>query len=116
MFRRYTTSLPISLSCICTVDQRRLAEETSCADSVRSHSNRIRAPRWGLVPVCSPRVHALLHNFAGRSMESMATKGMAHSGSAEAKPSEQGTRKSNGTNAAPSCQAESYVAMQHVSG
>ena len=48
-------------------------------------------------------------------MESVASKGMAHSGSAEAKPSEQGTRKSNGTNAAPSCQAESYVAMQHVS-
>ena len=49
-------------------------------------------------------------------MESIGTKGMAHSGLAEAKPSEQGTRKSNGTNAAPSCQAETYVAMQHVSG
>ena len=70
----------------------------------------------GLVTVWPPRVHTLLHNFAGRSMESMATKGMAHSGSAEATPSQQGTRKSNGTNAAPSCQAKSYVAMQHVSG
>ena len=70
----------------------------------------------GFVPVWSPKVHALLHNFAGHSMKSMATKGMAHSGSAEAKPSEQGRSKSNGTNVAPSCQAESYVAMQHVSG
>ena len=70
----------------------------------------------GLVPVWSPRVHALLHIFAGLSMESMATKGMAHSGSAEAKPSEQGTCESNGTNVAPSCQAKSYVAIQDVSG
>ena len=49
-------------------------------------------------------------------MDSMVTKGMAHSESAEAEPSEHGTRKSNGTNAAPSCQADTYVAMQHVSG
>ena len=66
--------MPMSLRCICTVDQRRLAEATSPVDSVRSHSNRIRAPRWGLVPVWSPRVRTLLHNFAGRSMELMATK------------------------------------------
>ena len=103
IFRRYTTSLPTSLRCICTVDQRRLAAEISCGDSVRSYSNRIRARRRGLVPVWSRRVDTSLHNFAGCSMESMATKGMAHSGSAEAKPSEQGTRKSNGINAAPSC-------------
>ena len=74
IFRRYTTSLPSCLRCICTVDQRRLAKETSCGDSVRTYSNRIRAPRRGLVPVWSPRVHTLLHNFAGRCMESMATK------------------------------------------
>ena len=58
----------------------------------------------------------LLHNFAGGSMESMATKGMAHLGSAQAKPSEEGTLKFNSSNAAPSCQAESYVARQPVSG
>ena len=38
-------------------------------------------------------------------------QGPAHSGSAAADPSEQGTRKSNGINAAPSCHAESFVAM-----
>ena len=43
-------------------------------------------------------------------------QGMAHSRSAEAKPSEQGTRKSNSTNAAPSCQAENYGAKQPISG
>ena len=123
IFRRNTertTEMPISLRCICTVDQRRLAEETSCGDSVRSYSNRTRAPRRGLVPAWSPRVHTLLHYFAGCSMEPMAffalngafcglpgrlaTKGLAHSGSAVAKPSEQGTRK-------PSCYAQSFVAM-----
>lgn len=35
IFRRYTASLPTSLSCIQSVDQRRLAEETGCGDSVR---------------------------------------------------------------------------------
>jgi len=50
--------LPISLSCICTVDQRRLAEETSCGDSVRSQSNPIQASApWGggTVLVWSPK-------------------------------------------------------------
>ena len=47
IFRRNTegtTELRTSLCCICTVDQRRLAEETSCGDSVRSYSNQTRAP------------------------------------------------------------------------
>ena len=79
--------------------------------SVRSYPNRTRAPRRGLAPAWSPRVHTLLHYFAGCSMEPMATKGLAHSGSAVAKPSQQGMRKSNGINAAPSCHAESFVAM-----
>ena len=86
IFRRYTTSLRRCLRCICTVDQRRLAEETSCVDSVRTYSNRIRAPRRGLVPVWSPRVHTLLHNFAGRSMESMATKAWRIPGRPRPKP------------------------------
>ena len=38
-------------------------------------------------------------------------QGLAHSGSAVANPSEQGTCESNGINAAPSCHAESFVAM-----
>ena len=105
-----TTEMPISFRCICTVDQRRLAEETSCGDSVRSYSNQTRAPRRGRVPAWSPRVHTLLHYFAGCSMEHMATEGLAHSRSAVAKPPEQGTRKSIGINAAPSCHAESFVA------
>ena len=41
-----------------------LAAETSCGDSVRSYSNRTRAPSWGLDPAWSPRVHTLLHYFA----------------------------------------------------
>ena len=109
IFRRNTertTDMPISLRCICTVDQRVLAEETSCGDSVQSYSNQTRAPGRGLVPAWSRRVHTLLHYFAGCSMEPL-----AHSGSAVAKPSEQGTRKSISINAAPSCHAESFVAM-----
>ena len=89
IFRRNTertTEMPISLRRICTEDQRRLAEETSCGDSVRSYSNPTRAPRRGLVPTWSPRVHTLLHYFAACSKESMATKGLAHSGSAVVKP------------------------------
>lgn len=35
IFRRYTASLPTSLSCISSVDKRRLVEETGCGDSVR---------------------------------------------------------------------------------
>ena len=66
--------MPMSLRCICTVDQRRLAEATSCVNSVQSHSNRIRAPRWGLVPDRLPRGRALLHNLAGHSVESIATR------------------------------------------
>ena len=116
IFRRNTErtterTLSISLRCISTVDQRRLAEETSCGDSVRSYSNRTRAPRQGLVPSWSPRIHTLLHYFAGCSTETMATQGLAHSRSVVAKPSEQGTRKSNGINAAPSRHAESFIAM-----
>eukprot|EP00670_Eutreptiella_braarudii_P009194 CAMPEP_0174307662 /NCGR_PEP_ID=MMETSP0810-20121108/1265_1 /TAXON_ID=73025 ORGANISM="Eutreptiella gymnastica-like, Strain CCMP1594" /NCGR_SAMPLE_ID=MMETSP0810 /ASSEMBLY_ACC=CAM_ASM_000659 /LENGTH=116 /DNA_ID=CAMNT_0015414781 /DNA_START=2331 /DNA_END=2681 /DNA_ORIENTATION=+ len=47
-------------------------------------------------------------------MESVATKGMAHSGSAEAKPSEQGTRKSNGTRVSPMVPMQHHLAKQRA--
>lgn len=46
--------MPTSLSCISSVDQRRLAEETGCGDSVRQHSIETEAS-------------------AGRSMEPVST-------------------------------------------
>lgn len=39
IFQRYAASLPTSLSCISSVDQRRLAEETGCGDSVRQQES-----------------------------------------------------------------------------
>lgn len=60
--------MPISLSCICTVDQRRLAEETSCGDSVRSHFQSDRSPRGacpGLVTKGSRFVAQLRRAFHG---------------------------------------------------
>ena len=40
IFQRYTASLPTSLSCIQSVDQRRLAGETGCGNSVRGQGTR----------------------------------------------------------------------------
>ena len=53
--------MPISFRCICTVDHRRLAEETSCGDSVRSYSNRTAVSRWG---ACSGLVNKGSHFVA----------------------------------------------------
>ena len=48
IFQRYAASLPTSLSCILSVDQRRSAEETSCGDSVRQREEPGREPRRGV--------------------------------------------------------------------
>ena len=60
-------------------------------------------------PARSPRVHALLH-LAGVPWRRRPPKpGVVN-------PSEQGARKSNVFNAAPSCHAESFAAMYQVGG
>jgi len=45
IFQRYAAGLPTSLSCIASVDQRRLTEETGCGDSVRLRSLERPPPR-----------------------------------------------------------------------
>ena len=72
--------------------EKRLAEVTCCVHSLRRHCNRIKAPDRGFSrfrhQACA------LHHLAGRSMQSMANNGMAHPGSAVAKPSDHGSRVS----------------------
>ena len=62
-----------------------------------------------LDPAQSPRVHTLLHLAGVRWRRRPPRPGVVN-------PSEQGARKSNVFNAAPSCHAESFAAMYQVGG
>ena len=79
-----------SFRCICTVEPSRIDQLWT------------RAPNSG--PAQSPRVHISLHLAGVRWRRRPPRPGVVN-------PSEQGARKSNGFNAAPSCHAESFAAM-----
>ena len=99
---------PSSLRCICTVESsrrdklRRFSTELFQSDQSPQFRGLTRPGHQGFTLCCT--TSQVFHGADGHQR-------LAHSGSAVAKPSEQGRRKSNGINAAPSYHAESFVAM-----
>ena len=88
-----------SLRCICTVELRRRDQLRRCCTGLfQSDLSPQSDPAW------SPKAHTPLHIAGVPWRRRPPRPGMVN-------PSEQGTRKSNVFNAAPSCLAEGFAAM-----